>query len=307
MFSFLAKKKILVTHDSGFHADDVFACAILEMYFDAKGERYEIVRTRDQETIERADFVFDVGGIYDPARGRFDHHQKGRAGMRENGIMYAACGLVWKAYGPELCGGDAVIAEVLDKKVFQSLDAVDNGQDISKQVIERVFPYSAPGIVGAFNLAWNENESGELAQFNAAVAWAKAVIAREIVHAKASVEAERDIYAGYQKADDKRLIILEKPYSRQDVNRVLVDFPEPLYFVYPKSKGDGWKIETVRKAYDTFESRKPFPQEWAGLREADFQKASGIPDAFFAHDGRFYCVAKSKDGALALAQKALNS
>ena len=305
MFGFLKKSKILVTHNGSFHADDVFACAILQIYLDKAGEKYEIVRTRDQADFDRGDFVFDVGGIYDPSKDRFDHHQKGRAGTRENGIYYAACGLVWKKYGPLIAGAE--VADALDKKIFQALDAVDNGQDLSKNIFENVFPYSVPSVVGAYNLSWKEDDSAEYGQFIKASEWAKEVVKREIVQMQSSIESEKDVLGQYSNASDKRLVILEKPYSRQEINRVLVNFSEPVYFIYPKSDGSGWKIEAVRVSSSSFESRKQFPAEWAGLRDEDFQKASGVADAYFAHDGRFYCVAKSKEGTLALANKALNS
>ena len=36
----------------------------------------EIIRSRDQTVLDTCHVVVDVGGEYDPARLRFDHHQK---------------------------------------------------------------------------------------------------------------------------------------------------------------------------------------------------------------------------------------
>lgn len=33
-------------------------------------------RTRDQKLLDECDIVVDVGGVFDPERRRFDHHQK---------------------------------------------------------------------------------------------------------------------------------------------------------------------------------------------------------------------------------------
>ena len=85
----------IATHNGNFHADDVFSIAALKNIFPA----FNLVRTRDLEVIGKADVVIDVGGIYDPETGRFDHHQRGGAGERENGIPYSSFGLVWKKYG----------------------------------------------------------------------------------------------------------------------------------------------------------------------------------------------------------------
>jgi len=62
--------KTLITHNGIFHADEVFAIAALR----AAGHDYEIVRSRNHEIIETADIVVDVGGVYNPAAFRFDHH-----------------------------------------------------------------------------------------------------------------------------------------------------------------------------------------------------------------------------------------
>ena len=64
----------------------------------------EIVRTRDASALAAADARVDVGGKSDPATGDFDHHQRGGAGERPNGVRYASFGLVWKHYGAQLAG-----------------------------------------------------------------------------------------------------------------------------------------------------------------------------------------------------------
>ena len=93
----------LVTHGGSFHTDDVFACATLQLYLEKQDIKYEIFRTKDKSIIEGGDIVFDVGGKYDGEK-YFDHHQKETAGKRDNGILYASFGLIWKHYGPELVG-----------------------------------------------------------------------------------------------------------------------------------------------------------------------------------------------------------
>jgi len=58
---------------------------------------------------------------------------------------------------------------------------------------------------------------------------------------------------------------------------------------------------------NSFENRKDFPNTWAGLRDEEFQKVSGVSDAVFCHRGLFLIGAKSKEGAIKLAQIALTS
>src|SRR3989344_2504806 len=95
--------KKLITHNGSFHTDDIFAAATLSVLLERKGETYEIIRTRDEEIIKTGDYVFDVGGIYDKEKNRFDHHQVGGAGKSESGIEYSSFGLVWEKFGEEFC------------------------------------------------------------------------------------------------------------------------------------------------------------------------------------------------------------
>ena len=107
--------KKLITHNGSFHADDIFACATLSLMLEKAGEKFEVIRTRDEEIIKTGDYVFDVGGIYDENLNRFDHHQIGGAGKRQGGIEYSSFGLVWKKFGEEICGSKEV-ALTIDKK-----------------------------------------------------------------------------------------------------------------------------------------------------------------------------------------------
>ena len=102
--------KTIVTHSGNFHADDVFSIAALKNIFPT----FTLIRTRNLDVIAKADLVIDVGGEYDPEAGRFDHHQRGGAGARDNGIPYSSFGLIWKKYGLELCHGSQELADALD-------------------------------------------------------------------------------------------------------------------------------------------------------------------------------------------------
>src|ERR1035437_8212255 len=102
--NFMIKKvNKLITHNGSFHTDDILACATLCLMLEKKGEEFEIIRTRDEEIIKTGDYVFDIGYIYNPDLNRFDHHQSGGAGKRENDIEYSSFGLVWNKFGVELC------------------------------------------------------------------------------------------------------------------------------------------------------------------------------------------------------------
>jgi len=297
------KKNILVTHNGSFHADDVFACAALTAMLDRIGEQWEIIRTRDEEEISKGDYVFDVGGIYDPTNNRFDHHQSGGAGKRENGIDYASFGLVWKKFGEQV-SGNAEVAELVDRKLVQPIDALDNGVDLVKLTGE-VKPYFIQEAFKAFHPNWkNSNEESLYRAFLECVEFGKKILLREVDHETAAGEAKSIVRKFYMTAENRQIIILDHRYPWQEE---LASYPEPLYVISPRGEGKGWGVECVPQELFSFEVRKKLPAAWAGLRDVKLAKVSGVPDAVFCHRGLFMAVARSSEGAIALANLAIRT
>lgn len=84
----------VVTHDGTFHADDVFAYAVLRAAF----RDVHFVRSRDPAVIDSADLVFDVGSVYDADAHCNEHHTRERP-LRTCGTPYSSVGLIWRDYG----------------------------------------------------------------------------------------------------------------------------------------------------------------------------------------------------------------
>lgn len=292
------KKKLLVTHDGSFHADDVFATAVLSIL--NKG-RVKIVRTRDEKIIAKGDYVYDVGSVYDPEKNRFDHHQVGGAGKRENGIEYSSFGLVWKKFGEQICGSKKV-AEIIDNKLVVPVDAGDNGFDLVEKKYN-VFPYLLEDVLSIFKPTTLETMNID-DQFFKALTWAEEILKREIKKTNDQIEIAKIIQNFYQNSQDKRLVIIDAPkVSRYEIWDALQNFPKLLFAVY--GDVDGWRVVGMRKDVDTFENKKNLPAAWSGLQDEEFQKISGVTDATFCHRGLFLAGAKSKEGAIKLAELAL--
>lgn len=288
------KKKILVTHDSTFHADDIFATAVFLIAFHGN---VKVIRTRDESIINSADFVYDVGGVYDPSKGRFDHHQTSGAGERDNGVPYASFGLVWKTYGEDVCGSKEV-ADRIERRLVEPVDANDNGVNIFENKYDTA-PYTIQDFFYAYRPSFTEEQDFDFI-FMKMVYLAKDLLNREIIRTRDALEAESLIDKAYNEATDKRIIYLDGNYPWSEA---ILKYSEPLYVIYLKS--DRWRVEAVRKDSHAFDTRKPFPSSWAGLRDLDLAKVTGVDDALFCHRGLFLAVAKSKEGAIILAQKAL--
>jgi len=152
------KKEItIVTHSGQFHTDDVFAVATLQLMLEEKGYSVVVVRTRDEHIVSNADYVVDVGEIYDPIQKRFDHHQQMGAGVREDGIPYASFGLVWKEYGESICE-DKEIASLIEQRLVKPIDAMDNGINFMKSDREGLFMYDLKDITFVYKNTWKEDD-----------------------------------------------------------------------------------------------------------------------------------------------------
>lgn len=284
----------IATHNGNFHADDVFSIAALKHIFPS----FNLVRTRDYNVMDEADLVIDVGGKYDPDNGRFDHHQKGGAGERENGIPYSSFGLIWQKYGVEICGGNEKVAGALDKGLVSTIDAIDCGH------VEGVYDgITLSQTIGMYNPTWEEDSNIDEC-FNEAVTFAAKILDRFIASATGGINAKEIVAEAIEAAEDPRIIVLKQytPWKRT----VLKLSDEALFVVYP-SQADEWRIQTVPVELGSFENRKPLPEAWAGLSDEALQKATGLSDAMFCHNGLFIGGAKSFESTMKMALTAVDA
>ena len=297
--SFFNKNKICITHDGTFHADDLFATATLSIL---NNGNIKIIRTRNPEIIKNGDYVFDVGGVYDEEKNRFDHHQKDFNKKRKEGIFYSSFGLVWKKFGKELVESEKEI-KLVDDKLVAPIDASDNGFDLVENKYE-ISPYFIQYFFYSMCPSWSEVDLSKDQMFLRSVEIAKEVLSREIIQAKDSILAEELVLSIYKNTKDKRIIVLDKDYPCEFV---LNKFPEPLFVIYPRTDNVSFGVRAIREDPKTFKNRKNFPISWAGLRDEELQKITGVEDAIFCHRALFLAVAKTKEGAIKLAELALNS
>ena len=64
-------------------------------------------------------------------------------------------------------------------------------------------------------------------------------------------------------------------------------------------------LDTMPPEPGSFGQRLPLPEAWAGLEGAALAEQTGVPDAVFVHLRRFVGAARSRDGAIAMARKAM--
>ena len=296
--NWLKSKKIVAVHSGEFHADDIFSVAVLQIYLD---EPLKIVRTRDDGEIQKADYVLDVGRIYNPSENRFDHHQEGGAGARKNAVPYATFGLVWKEFGEKICGSKEC-AEQVDEKLAQVLDAEDNAFDTSKFIVPNVGSYTVGDcIVRANCLCGNGGE--QLFMFERLVKLAVEIIKMEIKVAERFLKDKMKVVTIYNFSEEKEIIVLDGDYDFS----ILSEYSEPLFVIRPNSSTLGWRVQCVKVKGERFINKLDLPESWAGKGGEDLAKITGVSDAYYCHHERFLALAKSKEGAMELAKLALNS
>jgi uncharacterized UPF0160 family protein len=290
---------LIATHDGSFHADEVFAVAALGLL----GEPVAVVRTRDPEVFAEADRRVDVGFRDDSSTGDFDHHQRDFDAARANGVRYASFGLVWREFGTQICSGDREVADAVDETLVQAVDANDTGQQLTQSLIDGVRPMTVNGIIGGFNARWDETLTlqQERERFDAAVALAQGILAREVASAVSARRSQRIVREAIAGATNRRVV--ELPVNLPWKQVLVPEAPDALFVIYPKRQGFG--LEAVPRELGSFENRRDLPATWGGLEGADLVTVTGVEDASFCHAKRFLAVARSREGIQRLAELAL--
>ena len=255
------------THSGKFHADDVFSAALL-LYLNP-----EITITRGSRVPEDFDgIVFDIG------RGRYDHHQKDSR-VCENGIAYAAFGLLWEELGSEILGEE--LANKFDESFVQPLDNNDNTGEKNELA----------SLIGNFNPTWDAEGSNDEAFFQA-VSVAGMILENKFDRYRGNERADKrveEIYERHMQAfhdrekhcEDAKILILPEFVPCQ---KFLSETPVA-FVIFPSNRG-GYCIQPQKKEY-SMNYKCSFPSEWLGLENEELQEVTGLKTAGFCHKGGF--------------------
>lgn len=273
-----------VTHAGNFHADDVFSSMFMaRLYGDIT-----LIRLNDYKD-DGSKIAFDIG------LGKFDHHQANYDKKRANGIHYCGFGLLWQEYGLKYLRKIKVkypekVFNILDELLVIQIDAIDNGE----YFIDAPFNiYTLAGLIEQFRPKIGKKED-ENECFLKAVSFADIIFEQILNDAIGKVYALNEIEKKKRSIKDN-ILILDKyiPYEyaifklELDVN----------FVVYPSNRGC-YAAHTVPTKYKGFTPKIPFKKEWAGLRDEELQKVSGIKTAHFCHKKLFLATATTKEDAL---------
>lgn len=256
-----------MTHGGKFHADDVFSSALLKII----NPKIEITRTfHVPENYEG--IAFDIG------YGKFDHHQAD-AEIRENGMPYAAFGLLWREFGESLVGAEE--AARFDEKFIQPLDEDDNtgcGNQLAR-------------VIGRWNPNWDSTEPVDVC-FKQAVTVAGEILQKEFSSILSIQRAQGLVEQALANSTDNIVILPQfAPWKN-----VLI--PSDAQFVaYPSQRG-GFSAQVIPLDFDTSVPKCNFPEEWAGKSAAELKDISGVETLSFCHNNRFLISADTLEDVI---------
>jgi uncharacterized UPF0160 family protein len=279
---------LVATHSGPFHCDDVFACALLRSFV---APDLTVVRTRDLARIAQADIAIDVGGEFDAARGRFDHHQREYQGTLSSAGMV----LAWLEESGQV---EAALAAKLRAEWVDYIDAVD----IGKRKPESDVP-CLPSVVGALCEQARTSEEFD-AHYEEAVRMCTALLnGLRLSHARTE-QARAAVGAAMAQAvaDGTRVLMFDQHYKwkRAYFEQGGAEHPTD-YALLPD--GERWQLLAIPPAHDSFDKKRPLPEAWAGLTDEALSQVVGVPDARFCHKNLFIAVFGSRASALAAIER----
>lgn len=324
------RKMVVGTHNGSFHCDEAMACAILFMAVPdlTQDGKVDVVHTRDPAVLSKCAFVVDVGGVYDFESGRFDHHQPtfNEKFHDASPTPMSSAGLVYKHYG--MLAIKSIVADIsssdlplLFRRVYdmliESVDANDNGipQFEGQPAARYKIMTALPARVRMENTPWSlpqDDKTRDLA-FKCAVkmCWEefRAHVADALFNWLPATKAVGEAYANRLSVHPSGQVI-ELPSSGIPWASLLADAekkdqPPVLLVLYP-SDTEGFSIKTT-SVPGTWVARKLLPTPWRGLNGAALDVVLDIPGggAIFCHKAGFVASHKTREGALAMADKAL--
>eukprot|EP00795_Rhopilema_esculentum_P012606 gene12606-3310_t len=321
--------KLIGTHDGTFHCDEVLACSFLKMLPEYK--HAEIIRSRDPEKLAECDIVVDVGGVYDPAKHRYDHHQRAFDGtmaclaQKKWQTKLSSAGLVYLHFGHQILSqivGEAVEkkdVEVLYDKLYENfieeIDAIDNGVNQHDGESRYRITTTLSSRVSYLNPRWNDQSPDPWKGFEKAMELVRSEFLDRVSYFKESWLPARCIVESAIKERAKvhesgEIINFGKggcPWKDHlfEIEKELGMENKIKYVLFTDQNGK-WRVQCVPIGLSSFENRLSLPEEWRGVRDEELTRISGIAGCIFVHASGFIGGNATYEGALEMARQSLN-
>ena len=268
----------VVTHSGIFHADEVFACALLCIAYGQ--DNVSIIRTRDNAVLDKAThdedvWVVDVGNDFNPSMLNFDHHMRDFDGLNKHNNKLSSFGMVVEALLRR-----SFFSEVKDSllEFSNKVDMLDNGVQKAEDL----------SFISVFNSYSDNEEFSFYAALQTAITYLRSLINKWKEERIINMRLNDSL--GNMTEDG---IIYNTDYIPVDERANAV--PEAKLVVY-KSKAGTFNIQSVNVGETKdFSVRCPAPSKWLGLRDNELIRASGGLPLTFCHVGGFLTVTSTDE------------
>ena len=312
----------IITHSERFHADEVFASALLKYLFDIS----EIIRTRDKDIISEAQedintFVVDVGGKYEINKNNFDHHQSDFNDVfgEKSWIKMSSCGLIWKHFGERII--EKFVKEQFDMELspeeitsffhklyhnlFLSIDANDNGvkqiKNINQVKYNYFSNYSIPDIIAMYNRNIRDDNI-QIIQFHDALDNAFKIFSNKIYCLILDkLEYNKNLVnflEAFEKFNGKEYLYVDDDEIMVEKYVLEYDKEQRIKFVISKRYDDHYRIYTRRKYFNGFDIIKPL------ISQENAKELVG-EDLIFIHKAGFVGASKTYKSAYKIVKESL--
>lgn len=306
--------KIIGTHNNWFHADDVIAAMLLS--FTKKYGKSIVVRTRDPKILEKCDCLVDVGGVYDPEKDLFDHHQKSfNDTFPGQEIRMSSSGLVYLHYGKEILANltsieDEKKMDMLFKKMYAGflieICGIDNGVDPSEGKVNYRITTGLSSRISECNPNLEDDFQDYCSGFQKAMIRAKKQFLAKLEGFKRWLSlrgvVEEAIKDRFNVHESGRIISLKSCQFDDhliDIEKEMGIEGQILFAIQPEKKASCYRIYTVLVKPGSYEHRKSLKH--GGLSEKETCEKYGLDNCTFVHVSGFTGGNKTKEGALKMA------
>jgi len=319
------------THNGHFHADEVLACALLRILPQYK--EAEIVRSRDPKVLDGCDLVVDVGGVFEPANHRYDHHQRTFAHSFNSldprykfTTKLSSAGLVYFHFGREIISTlqqtelsnplvDKLFIKVYEKFI-EEVDAIDNGISTHDTEGRYTINTNFSKRIGSFNPLWNEPSNDADERFKKAMVAADQEFRDKVWYYGTGWWPARNVVAKALEArfsvhSSGRVLMLEQggvPWKEHlfELEKEQ-ELGEGILYVIYTDQASNWRIQCVPERPDSFENRLSLPAAWRGVRDDKLEEVSGVKGAIFVHASGFIGGNKTKEGIMEMVEISLKA
>jgi len=315
-----------ITHGGNtFHSDDVFATALCKYFAKKEGLIFNVTRQNQvsqDEILDDSIIIYDIGKLYDPSLGMFDHHQKD-VPLRDDGQKYSACGLILKYYGPIYFSEKELDAL---QNITTLIDYHDNGRLFSTETKpEEIYEFSF------FSPTWNENPDLQHEYFDKAVEIALKTIHYEIELAngvnnkslKEEIQSEllkREQIQKEAKSAAEEIAVKALSSLKNGIVNLPIFAPvrdlyatpeflekynvEDIFFIVYEGDRDPYTIQVIPEKPNVFDLK--IPNGFNIALEKDDEGKTILPENItFVHSNGFLAACKTYEAAVALANRTL--